>query len=206
MARKRADILAAAPKPSGRDLMWRFMRANGAGFTLRLIQDMTDIPRHTIRSYVRSLIAGGYVAKSGTRVERNSQRAIVFKIVKDAGREAPRLTRDGKPVIQGMARDHMWRSMKMMSAAGDFNYRELAFAARTETVHVAEIDAADYVKHLHSAGYLAITVEASRGQGKRIARYRLVNNTGPRAPMVQRLKTVFDPNLGRIVWHEEADR
>ena len=31
-------------------------------------------------------------------------------------------------------------------------------------------------------------------------RYRLIRNTGPRPPMVQRIDAIYDPNLGAVVW------
>ena len=74
--------------------------------------------------------------------------------------------------------------------------------ASTDAVPVSARDAADYVKHLLHAGYLTI-LKASKPGTQAI--YRLTNNTGPRPPMVQRLKTVFDQNLGKIMWHEEVN-
>lgn len=100
----------------------------------------------------------------------------------------------------GAAQEQMWRTMKILS---DFTFRDLAISASTEAVMVNEEAARDYLGALSAAGYL-ITVQ--KGGPNRPARYRFnrARNTGPKAPMIQRLKTVFDTNTRQVVWQEEA--
>jgi hypothetical protein len=62
-----------------------------------------------------------------------------------------------------------------------------------------------YCKFLEHAGYL--TVIAKGKGGSAASTYRTVKGriTGPRAPMITRLKAVYDPNMHQIVWSEGAD-
>jgi hypothetical protein len=175
-----------------RQRIWEAIRAQREGFSRDSIANATRIHPATVHTYLTSLLASGHI--------RAVDGGIVLE--KDVGIEAPRVTKEGAPVTMGRAREQLWRTMKMIR--GDFTYRDLAVAASTEEFPVQEMDAADYLKHLKRAGYLHVT---KPGNPAGLARYRFNSskNTGPRPPMVQRLKTVYDPNLGRIVWHPEVD-
>ena len=56
---------------------------------------------------------------------------------------------------------------------------------------------------LQRAGYLKVAV--SKGPYRR-ARYMLIpaRNSGPQAPLIQRIKQVYDPNLGKVVWPRQV--
>jgi len=195
--RKPVDVLAKTRKPSGRDAVWAAIRDQRARFSLGTLREATDVHRDTIRTYLRGLEAAGFIRELGVAPPVGAR---FYALVKDIGREAPRVTRDGRPVTQGRARENMWRTMKMLV---DFTATDLAVAATTEETEVSEVDAKDYVQHLAKAGYLVVVRE---GTPKAKALYRFVKarNTGPKPPMVQRIKSVFDPNLRRIVWCEEV--
>ncbi|MCA1909232.1 MAG: hypothetical protein LDL39_12815 [Magnetospirillum sp.] len=183
--------LTSGRKSTGRQAMWEEMRRQGKPFTARIIAHAIKANPDTVKSYLQGLVAANYVSKDGTE----------YTLVKDVGIEAPRVTKDGQPVTQGAAREQMWRSMRMMR--GQFDFRELATLASTETVPVAETDATDYLQHLANAGYLQVTVKGAPGKP---AKYRFIpsKNTGPRPPMIQRIKSVYDPNLRQVVWHAEV--
>jgi hypothetical protein len=55
---------------------------------------------------------------------------------------------------------------------------------------------------LLATGYLKVMRKADPTQG-RIAKYRLVRDSGQAAPQVQRVKRVYDPNTG-LVHHPEG--
>jgi hypothetical protein len=191
MARKPAHLASAGGKTTGRQGIWEAIRAMRTGITVKALSVATDIHEATIRTYFNGLVAAGYIAEGA--------------LVRDTGIEAPRVTRDGRPVTQGAAREQMWRTMRMLS--GDWSWRDLAVAASTEAVPVAEADAADYCAHLAKAGYLAVT-DCGRGAVKGVkgggapTRYRFVRArySGPKPPQVQRVQSVYDPNLRRVVW------
>ncbi len=202
MARKPAHLVAAAKRPVSRQVIWQHIRANRDGFTQRTLMDPTDIHQDTIRSYLRGLEAAGYIERLPDLTDK---KAMQWKLVKDVGVEAPRVTKDGQPVTQGFAREQMWRTMKRLQ---DFTFRDLALASSTEAVPVNEEDAKDYCRNLALAGYLLVIAKRrsiGKGANPSIYRFNRAQDTGPRPPMIQRMQTVFDPNLGKIVWHPEVD-
>jgi hypothetical protein len=90
----------------------------------------------------------------------------------------------------GRGREQMWQTMR---ALGSFTVADLFVAASTDDHPVAESEARTYCQMLQRAGYL------SGGA----AGYRLVRYTGPLPPMIQRIKSVYDPNLKEVVWSSE---
>lgn len=208
MARKPVDLIAAAQRPEGRQIIWQTMRKLRK-FTVSDIEGATRINEGTIRTYVRGLERAGYIKRFGRQDRsdsithvKGSFAPMIYDLVRDTGIEAPRVTRQGGPVTQGRAREYLWRTLRII---GEFSYRDLAVQAATDEQPIVEADARDYVKHLHRAGYLVATTPAKPGNKPGTgspARYRLLPSkyTGPLPPMVQRVKQVFDPNLGKVVW------
>lgn len=79
-----------------------------------------------------------------------------------------------------------------MTMLKDFDYVELIQHA---SIPIPEETSKDYCKRLLAAGYLRVLVKADP-HVPRIARYRLIRASGPKAPQVQRVRQVFDPNTG----------
>lgn len=190
---------------STQDVIWKVVRELAKSKPEFSIDDVArlmsnkgceEVNDETIKSYFYRLVKGGFLATDGTAAQGRKTRGY-FRLIKDSGTETPRLTKAGEPVKQGRGREHLWRTIRVL---GEFNYRELAAAASTVDVTVKESEAKDYVLHLKKAGYL-VEVSASSRRG-RLARYRLVpaRYTGPKPPMIQRIKQIFDPNLGEVVW------
>jgi hypothetical protein len=210
MARKPAHLTVVGGKPRGRQAVWETIRKLKT-FTLRELAEACPVERGTIRTYLICLERGGYIRRSGTkpapggysRIPYAWSPSIVFDFARDVGIEAPRLRKDGTPCTQGNMREQMWRTMKILPS---FTPQDLAIAASLEEAAVSVDDAKDYIKHLCRAGYLILVRAATGGKGQPQALYRFnkARNSGPKAPMVQRVKSVFDPNLGKIVWHEEV--
>lgn len=202
MGRQPAHMMRSDGKPRGRPAIWVSIRTLKR-FTLAEIWHHCKEEKATIRTYLHALERGGYLTRDGfTPTRKNSAVAPIYILVRDTGVEAPRVRRDGKPCTQGRARENMWWTMRRRTGA--FSYKDLAIEASTDDVLISQADARDYIKHLHKAGYLAVVCPALTGQ--KIATYRFVRtmNTGPRAPMIQRLQTVFDPNSGQVMWQQEA--
>lgn len=186
-----------------REQIWGIIRQLKT-FTRTDIQGQltTDMPIATIRSYIQGLEAAGIVSTSGTRPKKDGKGYInVYKLEKDLGVEAPRVRKDGTEVTQGVGREQLWRTIKILKS---FNSRELALAASTEKHQVKDREAASYVESLHHAEYL-ILVKPSKPGTKAIYRFNPRHNTGPKPPQIQRLKTLYDPNLGKIVYQDEVD-
>lgn len=210
MPRKPAPIEFVGGK-SRRQRVWEAIRRL-AGKTPEAVFGETDIylaiptaERHDIemgvvQEYRRCLVAGGVlevvVAAGPPRTQG------MFRLARDCGMEAPRLSRTGRPVVKGLALEQMWRTLRLLTS-GDTNARELAAHASTPAVPVPEATARDYLHRLNVAGYLVRTREGGgTGAGGVQSRFRLnpARNTGPRPPMVCQAKVVYDPNEGRVVW------
>lgn len=191
MANKPIHLRMKAKNPSGRQAMWEAIRIHKDGFTItELANSFSDLKRATLETYVHSLVKGGYLESSpAVRFK-----ASTFKLVKDVGINAPRLDKYGKEVTQGAGNEQMWLAMKRLKT---FRCQELAGIASTEDTVVSLKTVKAYVETLCRAGYL---------RRVSIGRYAFIpsKNTGHRAPMIQRLRTVFDPNLQKIVWQQEA--
>jgi len=116
----------------------------------------------------------------------------VYKLVKDCGRFAPRVNKYGKFVIQGEINQKMWQIMKIQKV---FTVEELSAlsGATHSTVQ-------SYLKALNRAGYLKEYEESE----KTIFKFIPAMNSGMLAPMIQRTKRVFDPNINKIMGVEEV--
>lgn len=90
---------------------------------------------------------------------------------------------------------NMWTAMRGMVS---FSARDIAAHATTPQVEVNEIEAAEYCRALHRAGYLRAVHKAV--PGRRPALYRLIRNTGPLPPRERRITGVWDDNQGRFAY------
>lgn len=174
-----------------RDAIWEAIRRLKT-FTARELRRETRCGAAQVRDYLAGLAAAGYLEKTPDG----------YALAVDCGVEPPRVRKDGSEITMGKSREQMWLVMKIL---GEFSAAELALHASTETVQVSEEDAKSYLMYLRKAGYLAVAAPGRPGHrsGTGIpARYRLIPSmyTGPRPPMVQRVKQVYDQNLKKVVW------
>ncbi|HRQ81348.1 MAG TPA: hypothetical protein PKZ97_09540 [Azospirillaceae bacterium] len=191
---KRLNALIEINIPRGQDGIWAAARRSKA-FTVAEIERLVEADKEHIADYLRRLERGGFL-------KRLSNKPAQYQLVEDQA-ETPRVRHDGTLIEEPRAagQDNMWRAIKMLR---DFDGVELARAAQSPGVRVAERSALQYIVALHAAGYLIKTQDEVRsgkkGQGGR-ARYALnpVKNTGPQAPQIQRCKALFDPNIGQVV-------
>ncbi|WP_124076112.1 hypothetical protein [Burkholderia gladioli] len=203
MARKPAQLeLAGGRGP--RQRIWEFIRANRTTFTVLDVEKATVIAMPTIRTYLLALDRGGFIAMTNNAARYKDRKE--YKLVRDMGAEAPRITRDGKP-LPPTGQENMWRTMRI---AGTFTAEELAARSTTAETRVGVTTAKGYITDLTRAGYLVLIDPGHAwraGIGAKQARYRFVaaKYTGPRPPMIQRTKGLYDPNLGKLVWQEEPD-
>lgn len=204
MARKPAHLEQTGGK-GPRQRIWEAIRCQADNFTTHSIERSLNIDKRTIQTYLQALERGEFINQIGERKMVRDRKH--YRLVRDVGVEAPRLDRDGRTVMQSRGNENMWRTMRIM---GDFSSRELALRAATPEIGISDSTALSYVKFLVNAGYLTVVDPGHsyiRGKGAKQARYRLLASkyTGPRPPMIQRTKAVYDPNLGKIVWQEEPD-
>lgn len=184
---------------SARQRVWEAIRALGAGdaeFTAAEISRRAKVELGIVTDYLRGLTAAQIV----DRVSYRRGVASRYRLLRDTGIEAPRVRRDGTEVTQGRGVEAMWGAITVLDA---FNAKTIA-----DIAGVALETAKTYCLMLGRAGYLE-PVQPGHGIGKGgvLTMWRTVRSLvhGPRAPMITRLKAVYDPNVHRIVWSEGAD-
>lgn len=184
-------------KLKGYESIWfHILEFKDAEFTIKDINLQTSIHESTVRDYLKRLIRAGYVQKlEGNKGSRGGNLKNIYIVIKPV-LTAPRLTRNGTPAKSATGRDNMWRTMKMI---GRFTKHDLAIYSSTDQCQVKVSTAGDYIKHMSKAGYI---VEVSKKKGNVASQYVFLQskNTGPKAPMIQRVKNVYDPNIKEIVW------
>lgn len=195
MSRRPADQVAADRDPSTRQELWDVlcrMARTRSWFTVNDVFLETFMNKRTISSYLTCLVAGGFALRD----DRTSPH--LYHLQGERPVVAPRLRSDGSEV-RNSSIENMWRTIRILGA---FSARDVAAHATTGDVKVSEQAAKRYLSFLHRSGYLRVQNKAIRRRTQTI--YRLISNTGPMAPLVQRGKKVFDPNLGAIQRPGEA--
>lgn len=173
------------PKPSQRTQIYQMLRANkGKSFTR--IDFKTALKLNSIDNrYLTAMVAYGFASVTET------EHGFAWQLVKDAGIEAPRFSKDGVLIVESGVNEAMWRAMRILKR---FTRAELfAYVAKYTT----EGNVKSYIKHLNQAGYLRL-----ERKGIEAATYCLVQNTGPQPPQILRVKEVYDPNLDKIMLRE----
>lgn len=188
--------LRPSPDVSEYEKIWDAVRAtvdSSSGFDARMISKSCGRPVKQVRDYLGRWVKAGYLQQIA-----RTPCGSVYQVLQAPAR-APCVRRDGSvaPERSPTAQDYMWRAVKMI---GTFTARDLALAASTEEVPVTLSSARAYACALAHAGYLQI-VEKGRTNGT-LTRYRLLMsaNTGPRAPMIQTTRAVYDLNVRKVVW------
>jgi hypothetical protein len=148
-----------------------------------------NVNADTIKSYIQRLTRGGFVVSAGRKRTNDGHSLYIYKLIKDIGNTAPRLKADGSLSLNGAVNESLWRTMKIL---GTFNLAELQAAASTDTVQPSADSTREYCEHLRRAGYLRL----KRGRYTALtSRY-----TGPQAPIVTKVDTVYDQNNRKIVY------
>jgi len=173
-----------------RDRIWAQIRVQRKFSVNSLHAELIEMTRGSIHHYLRCLSAGGYVEKVKNTAPAN------YVLIKDCGIDAPRLRADGSIVSQGRINENMWRTMKILKT---FDWMDLSRVASTDEIQVKPVTAKRYVETLFHARYL-ICVRGSAPGERAVYRFRAQMNTGNRAPMIQSDRSLYDPNLGKIVY------
>ncbi len=169
-------------------------------FTIIDLYYRTRLAKDSIREYLNGLHKAGYLEQTDPGDNRTP---ATWQLLRDIGLEAPRVRKDGSQVTAGRGREQMWRTMRIL---GEFSGRDLAVNASTEGCQIAEQEARTYCRFLEKAGYLAISRKGhGKGSGGVLTRYRFIAKrfSGPKPPMIQRIKAVYDPNLQQVVWSSQ---
>ncbi|MDP2549467.1 hypothetical protein [Oceanobacter sp. 4_MG-2023] len=161
------------------------------------------VPDASVHAYLNKLKLGEYVETVEVEKLNHGQVRNRFQLVRNTGREAPRLTSTGQSSKLGRARENLWRSMRTL---GQFNYRELALTACTNDVSVGEAEAKRFCRYLERAGYLAIAKPPVHKKALTVYRFVQHRYTGPLPPIIQTIDQVFDANTQQIVWSADDEQ
>ncbi len=174
--------------------MWEVMCAlsRSGPFTIADVRgQLNTATADSVRKYLRELHAAGYVSRRDNRAAGGN---VLWQVLRPQ-RQAPRLRSGGRPSEVARGQQLMWNAMRRLRT---FDWHELAAIASTEDYHIAPGTARRYMGQLHRGGYLSVTDRPRRGQR---GKYKLVLDTGPRAPCVVRV--LHDPNTDEIIIGEE---
>lgn len=189
MKRKAPILLLATPAPTGREKMWAAMRQEKT-FTLSRIAYLAGCGKHKVQDYVRGLMASGHVRKQN---DAKLFASTEYTLVKDTGVDAPRVRLDGT-LLPASGRNRMWNVMRVLRM---FTVEELAEAASLPDAPIAASEAAYFCRWLEQGGYLA--------RGGSVYQFIPAKFTGAKAPQILRIKALFDPNLGKVVYQPSPE-
>lgn len=179
---------------SARQATWERMcvlTRDAGSFSVRDVRGGTGFRSDTqVRAFVEELCGAGHVVEttaSGTSTAR------MYRVARRSSIVPPPGGCDTQTA-------NLWRTIRMLKA---FSTADLQIAASTEDVPVTLPMTQRFLSHLVRAGYLTLVTKARAG---RSATYQLKAhmNTGPKAPVIRKVKEVFDPNREQVVWREIA--
>lgn len=185
---KKVPTLAPAGVLSTREKLWRAMRELKRFRVSDLARRAgVDRSKFNVGDYLRGFVNAGIVAVEKSR-RRNE--ASTYTLVQDRGVDAPRVRRDGTMIAEP-AQEVMWRGMKILR---EFTPLDLAAHATMGGIAIKRSTAIKYCQWLARGGYL----KALGGPCENHC-YRLVLDTGRKAPRILHVKQLLDANTGKIM-------
>lgn len=167
--------------------VWDVLCSGQGWLDLAAITKQADVSETMAKGWLAALQKGGFV-EIRTVKAKSGQRKNIFLLIRDAGREAPRLNADGSARAD-CHEEVMWRTMKILKS---FDLPTLnAHLAMTHDIPQHRV--ARYVLALEKAGYLKNT------GSQRDKQLVLAKNTGARHPQVIVVTEIYDPNTDEIV-------
>lgn len=190
MSRPRKTVtLAPAGALSTREKLWRAMRELKAFCVPELARAAgVDRLKYDVRDYLRGLVKAGILAVDAPASPGEHAN---YTLVQDMGVNAPRVRRDGSFVVEP-AQQTMWRGMRVLR---EFGPLDLVAHASMAGITIKPATARTYCQWLARGGYL----KPLRTRQNDSARYRFMLDTGPKAPQILRVKTLYDVNTGKVM-------
>lgn len=186
------------PQRSTREALWDAIRRLQV-FTIPDLFDDCDLAHNTMCRYLAALVKAGILASSedtrppqGKSYPGNAGRRRTYRLLKDSV-EPPRVRADGSLIDSGQGNQKAWNTMRKRKI---FTLADLHALSSTTQRPVERSALRQYLKYLEYAGYIRKT----KGIDIDTATYRLVRDTGPKAPQIQRVKQVWDPNIRKVTW------
>lgn len=207
--RKSANVAAVGgvmPRQRVYDVLREYARAQRF-VSLWVIATDAQVDEAVVQTYVRALHLAGLVVEreevararctsDGRTYQPGIGQECAYRLVRDLGVEAPRLTREGLALAGLTTQEAIWRAVRVLRR---FSWVDVHAAVSPDDAPTAPATVKAYLADLHAAGYTKKVMTEKPGTPALWA-LRPDRDTGPRAPMVQRSKVVFDPNEGRAVF------
>lgn len=168
-----------------KDIWEAIINKQGEAFTVKDISAQVKAPVRSVYNYMKLLKDNGFIEQVGA--------SLYCQKIKQL--EVPKFKRDGKLAGED-ARQTLWRTMLMLK---DFDIAHLVRSANVENVNIKSDYARIYADNLAN---VRILKKIKKGK---IPSYKLIRNLGGKAPIVKRIKVVFDPNSGKTFEMEGAD-
>jgi hypothetical protein len=176
-------------KAEKREKTWELVRELGT-FVISEILDKSPLSPNGARAYLGHLLKAGYVKKESMPRPHKDRFGRLFRLncytVIKGVTEAPAFTGNGEVTEVGLARQQLWRAIRILRR---FDIATLWAASSTAEKPVSRPTAQDYVALLARAGYLK-----KKGGTHSKPEYTLVRDSGPKAPTVIRVIDMWDPN------------
>lgn len=164
--------------------MWAFMKANRS-FTYAALESASTANRWQLDNFTSRLRRMGLI-----RLHKREGTVNYFTVYDT--KASAKLAAEKRGTREGA----IWTVMRTMK---DFTPQELLLAIEGADHRITKRFIERYCQVLVKAKYLAVQQKAV--PGKRAARYRLANDTGPLPPVQRQLVVLFDNNLEQAVWH-----
>lgn len=179
-----------------RELIWQAIRKLQS-FNIRNIEDETRIHPRTILSFLSSLEKAQILEKKLIHIRgHGSLKHTQYNLIKDLGLIAPKINSKGEN-IEDNIQSKIWRCIRVIKT---FSFRDLVVTIENENQKISPSAVDRYLVSLKAAGYL------TKKKAEKNYKLVLAMNTGPQAPQIQKTKSIYDPNLNKIVWtSREAD-
>jgi len=179
-------LALSAKAPTDREIIWAAMR-HLREFSQLEVALISKCGKGKIQDYLKGLTRAGFVERlnPGGKVAEHAR----YKLMRDTGVDAPRVRKDGT-MLPPSGRTRMWNVMQVLKV---FTDGELVEAASLPDAPIALAEAQTYCLWLMRGGYLK---PSAPGYWRMIP----AKFTGAKAPQILRVKKLFDPNIGAVVY------
>lgn len=164
-------------------------------FTIRNIEDETRFNQGTILTYLKCLTKAGILVKT---VEPKSRSCIVstrYELIKDMGLSYPKVNIHGE-LLEDSIQTQIWKCVRIHKS---LSIQDIIVMLSGMGYDLAYSSLDRYLMALKAAGYL------TKKKGEKNYKLVMAMNTGPLAPMIQKTKQIYDPNIKKVVWSNKME-
>lgn len=173
----------------------------GECVTYKRLIELTGMEYRQVQNASEVLERNGFVTRSAPGCLSVTQEGLTAMASGKTIRSGPNKPKERTRIAKSSRRIDAWRAMRIKGGA--FTLSDLIMSVARGDEKDIRINLGKYLSALESAGYLIKLSKREPGispTSNGFARWRLVKDTGPQAPIWrQGLGTVFDPNTGEEI-------